>query len=367
MKYVKKYAGLRYDTSVAAEVEQAAARLEALVQTLSLNDLSLSEYGQKYYAYDLRKLTFILQGYAYIILTAAGKLGKNYKDIAIIDHGGGIGLFSFFCKLLGIRTVIYNDFNPVVRADAERIACKLGLTIDHYTVGDAPELVAYIKKNGLTPRVLASRNVIEHVYDIDLFLKTIASIPSPELTIILSTTANVRNPMVSVYTRKAHKRYELVGSPVVWGSKKTIPGTACVDVRKKIIKEEFPTLNEKEYTQLAKQTRGSNVADILINTAVYISTGKLPVEIADPTNTCDPYTGSWVEHLVPLADYKQMAEKNGLSFEYSCGFYSTTYPQKLLNLVTPVLNLFIRMFGKRGLFLAPFMSLVLEKKKKEDL
>jgi hypothetical protein len=361
MKYVKKYSSLKYDATIAEEMELTAAKLEQVICALDLKKLALSSYGESYFRYDRGKITFILQGYVFILLTVAEKLGPRYKEIAIIDHGGGIGLFSFFCKMLGIKTVIYNDYNGVVREDAEKIAQAISLKIDHYSVGDVPAMLDHIRSNGLAPRILVSRNVLEHIYDIDHFLHLMSQVPG-DLSLIMSTTANRKNPLVSIYTRRAHRKYELVGKPVSWGSSVTVPGSACVDVREKIIRDRFPGLKIDEYSQLAKNTRGLIVGDILKKTQAYLSTGKYPVVIPDPTNTCEPYSGNWVEQLVPIREYERMVKKNGFTFDFQCGFYSTRYHQKILNLITPVLNFMIYLLGKKGLFLAPFMMIVADKR-----
>ena len=90
----------------------------------------------------------------------------------------------------------------------------------------------------------------------------------------------------------------------------------------------------------------------------YMATGVMAPAPPHPTNTCDPHTGSWFEHLLPINDYQRLMEKNGFEYFLKNGFYNTNYPQWYLNLITPIVNFEIKLLSTSGILLAPFVSII---------
>lgn len=360
MKFIPK-AILPPDLSQAKLLNDAALVLEKKLLNLNYQSLPLSDYGKRYYAYDLRKLTYMLQSYVFMILWAQYKSKKKFSELTLLDHGGGIGMLSLLAKLAGIKTVIHQDINLVISHDAKLISEQLGIQLDYFVTGNTNDFVAFANSNKLNLNIVGSRNVIEHVYDLNLFFEEISKIESDKLIVFLSTTANEKNPLVNWYTKKQQRIYEQKGSPVAWGEKKIDPENSGINQRKRIIETAFPSLSETEKMKLAKATRGRIKEDVIADVKKYIDSGVFPKELKHPTNTCSPESGSWVEHLLPLIDYKVMIEKNNFTFDYINGFYNTNYHQKILNWITPLVNFKIKIFGKRGTFLSPFISMVAER------
>ena len=360
MKFIPQ-AILPPDLSQAQQLNEAAEKLENLLLKLDYQALSLSDYGKRYYAYDLRKLRYMLQSYVFMLLWAQNKTQKKFSEITLLDHGGGIGMLSLLAKLAGCKTVIHQDINPVISKDAQQIAQALGINLDYFVTGNTADFVAFVNEKKLNLNVLGSRNVIEHVYDLDAFFKDCSQIESDKLLLFLSTTANEKNPLVNWYTKKLQRNFELKGNPVAWGEKKLDPENSGLNQRKKIIATAFADLKESEIAQLAKLTRGRMKADIIADVKAYKQNGILPIELKHPTNTCSPDSGSWVEHLLPLEEYQRMIEKNKFHYAVINGFYNTAYPQFYLNWLTPVVNSSIKMLGKNGTFMAPFISILAEK------
>ncbi|HRH64255.1 MAG TPA: hypothetical protein PLI68_13105 [Bacteroidia bacterium] len=360
MKFIP-LALLPADTSKAKLLNDAATLLENKLLNLNYSSLALSDYGMRYYAYDLRKLTYMLQSYVFMLMWAQTKVKKEFEEITLLDHGGGIGMLSLLAKLAGVKTVIHQDLNPIISNDAKLIAKELGIEIDYFINGDTKEFVDFVNTKNLNLNILGSRNVIEHVYDLDLFFKETSRIKSDKLLLFLSTTANMRNPLVNWYTKKLQVNFEHKGNPVAWGEKKLDPENSGWNQRRKIILLAFPNLSEREVNKLTKATRGKHKADIVSAVQNYLTNGVIPEELSHPTNTCSPESGSWVEHLVPLAEYQRMIENNNFNFSYINGFYNTNYPQKPLNWISPIINFKIKLLGKNATFLAPFISILAEK------
>jgi hypothetical protein len=127
--------------------------------------------------------------------------------------------------------------------------------------------------------------------------------------------------------------------------------------RKEIIAAQFPDLNSSQIEQLATETRGLIKKEIISFSQDFISSGTLKKSLIIGCNTCDPYTGNWAEHLVPIEKYNELFVKNGFDFKVLNGFYNTNYNKKWLNLITPLINIFIKISGKNGIYLAPFIGL----------
>jgi len=51
--------------------------------------------------------------------------------------------------------------------------------------------------------------------------------------------------------------------------------------------------------------------------------GTISYQIADPTNTCDPYTGNWCEHLIDFGWLERTVRSAGFcQVKILAGFYS---------------------------------------------
>jgi hypothetical protein len=174
----------------------------------------------------------------------------------------------------------------------------------------------------------------------------------------LNTTANTQNPLTNIYTKRLQRIYEHEGFSEEWGSRKRDKNNASIEVRKRIIREHINTLNHNEIEKLAASTRGKRKDDIIKCVDRYIATGVMTPALAHPTNTCDPHTGSWFEHLLPIREYEKLIERNGFEYSFKNGFYNLNYPRWYLNLVTPVLNFKINLLSQWGIFLAPFITVI---------
>lgn len=339
-------------------IEKAATELEKQLLTLNIYDLPISDYTKQYYSDHLNKLRYSLQASCFLLLQAIHDTGKKPEQLILVDNGGGVGIFSFLAKKAGISTVIFNDIYDVSCKDAVVIAKHLGISIDHYITGDVDELIEEVKVKGLNVNVVISRNVIEHIYNLDLYFKKIKTITPDALTLVFATTANTKNLLVELYTRRIHRRIEYQDQKQGWGVKETDAKFSHYKIRKEIILELAPALSIKEIEKLTRSTRGLAGEDIQNAVTRYLDRKEHPPKPDHSTNTCDPNTGNWAEHLVSFKQYQIYFQQNGFSFEVIPGFYNTNYSLKMLNIITPIINKLIFAFPKFGLFLAPFIVLV---------
>ena len=358
MKYFPRFTDYPKESRYLNIVNDSAEVLEGKLRNLNYQELPVSDYCKRYYTYDLRKITFMLQAYSVMLTSAIELSRKEASELTLLDHGAGVGILSLLAKLSGIKTVIHQDIDPIISTDARIIADEFGMPAEHYVSGETRDFVEYVNRNNLNLNILGSRNVIEHIYDLDDFFNETSKINSDRLVLYLNTTANSQNPLTNIYTKRLQRIYEHEGFSEEWGSRQRDKKNAAIEVRKRIIKEHVSTLAEIEVEKLAISTRGKRKDDILKCVDDYMATGVLAPAPPHPTNTCDPHTGSWFEHLLPINDYQRLMEKNGFEYFLKNGFYNTNYPQWYLNLITPIVNCEIKLLSTSGIFLAPFVSII---------
>lgn len=336
--------------------EQAVVRLEKKLMKINVDDLDVSEYSKKYFKDYQNKLKYSLQACAFILMHAGQKSGISMEQTVIVDYGAGTGVLAMLAKEVGFGKVIYNDIYEVSCHDAKIIATIANSVADEYVCGEVKALQLYFEKTNSTCNIIVSRNVIEHVYNLESYFKELRNIPHRELTLFFATTANYHNPLTVLYTNKIQRMLEFKGMTTKWGKERDTLQPYLI-TRRKIIESAHTELNNQEINQLAEVTRGLIKEDIHKVVAQYKQTGKIPNANVGGYNTCDPNTGNWAEHLVPLAAYKLLFEKNGFRFELQNGFYNTHYNKKWLNLITPAINFIIRKLGAKGIYFAPFIGL----------
>ena len=358
MKYFPRFTDYPKESGYLNIVNSSAELLEGKLRNLNYQELPVSDYCKRYYAYDLRKIIFMLQAYCIMLASAIQLSRKEASEITLLDHGGGVGILSLLAKLSGIKTVIHQDIDPIISADARIIADELGIPAEHYISGETKDFVEYVNHNNLNLNILGSRNVIEHIYDLEDFFKETSRIESDRLVLYLNTTANAQNPLTNIYTRRLQRIYDRDGFSDEWGSRKREKKNAAMEVRKRIIKEHMNTLGGSEIEKLARSTRGKRRNDIIKCVDDYVATGRMASALSHPTNTCDPNTGSWFEHLLPIKEYQKVVEASGFEYFFKNGFYNVNYPQWYLNLITPILNFKIKLLRTSGTFLAPFITII---------
>jgi 2-polyprenyl-3-methyl-5-hydroxy-6-metoxy-1,4-benzoquinol methylase len=344
------------DNFLTKRFELAVHHLETKLQAIDIESLDVSAYSKKYFKDYQRKLKYSLQACSFILMHALKKTNKNIEEITIVDYGAGTGVLAMLASEVGFGKVIYNDIYDVSCKDAETIAKKASAKAHAYVCGDINVLPNYFNQNMLTCDIIVSRNVIEHIYDLNSYFKTLPSIPNDGLTLFFATTANIKNPLTVWYTNRIQRMLEFKGLTTKWGKERDTLKPYFIS-RKEIIEHAFPQLNEVEVNQLTANTRGLIKEEILEKIKTYLKDGTLPALKVSGYNTCDPNTGNWAEHLVKIDEYQHLFLSNSFDFKIVNGFYNTNYNLKLLNIVTPIVNFGIKILGNAGIYLAPFIGL----------
>ena len=342
-----------------SKIESGCERLFCKLNKVDASKLNISEYNKRYFGDKVKTekaLIDNLQLYAYILSWALHDIQKPIKDIVFMDYGGGHGMLALLARETGVGTVIYNDIYDVSCEDAKTIGNNIDSRADYYVHGTIDDVIKFVNKNSIKCDSVGNHDVIEHIYDIEDFIKKLSLLSKSHLQFFFTSGANNRNPFRRKKMIKKHLYVEYNDRVPEFGMKPTDATRALFDVRKDIISKHSPDLKYWEVEELAKLTRGLVKNDIIEAVDLYKTKGIKPKGLSHPTNTCDPYTGNWFEHLMPHDYLIEQMEKNNFVSAIVPGYYSTlSSPVK--NIIKKSMNLFIRKSGKYGMIIAPFFAI----------
>jgi len=315
-----------------AAVDGAAARLAEKLRRLDVQALPISDYMRKYLTAQLRQLLSTVQRYAYIMAWSLADVAVPLGEIAYLDYGAGIGMLALLARELGVGSVLYNDIYDVSCENGRAIARALRAEADHYILGGIDDVAAYVKGGNLRLDVVASFDVIEHVYDVEDLFRKLPLLSDGPLTILMATSANALNP----FTRRAlmgqQRRFEFEDRLPEVGQKQRDGLRAWSAVRREMIQAYDSELAESDAESLVRATRGQMGEDIRSAIETFRSTGELPPEPRHPTNTCDPYTGNWTEHLMDPDHVLALLRDGGFRAEVLPGYYGpmNSHPKRCI-------------------------------------
>ena len=339
-------------------IQNALHRLRNKIKNLDIEELDISDYNKGYLTKYKNNFDFYAAYYQQLILS----LSLNESDInssTFVDYGGGCGILSYFACELGFENVMYNDLYLTSVDDVKIISSQLGYSIHYFVHGDIQEMADYLKINAMQIDVICSFDVLEHIYDVPQWFEKAKEIPG-EWQLAFITSANGANPMVAKRLKKIHAISENIGFEKSNQWKEIDTHLPYLEIRRNLIQKQFPNLEQNQLDELALRTRGLQKEDMYNKIEKYLNTGIFDYKPNHPTNTCDPYTGNWNEHLIDL-DALQYRLKN---LGYTTQILNTTYAKStnsLLNLPKSILNTIIGFVPRNLLCLSPMYILKINK------
>jgi 2-polyprenyl-3-methyl-5-hydroxy-6-metoxy-1,4-benzoquinol methylase len=360
MKYIIDRPKNNDEKNLFIKIDGCVDFLHLKLKSVDLAGCGLSLYNQRYLKEYLDNYLFFSRFYTQVLIAGLRGLEKPVKDAVFLDYGGGSGFFSLLAKEVGFKTVIYNDIYDVSVGDAKILSRETGIGIDYFICGDAGELVSETQKLHLSVDLICSFEVIEHIYDLKKWFWEIGKIEG-HFSMICSSSANIKNPYIRRKLAKVQRKAEFIGSEKQVGSKDRDTFLPFLEVRKGIIRENFPGLLFEEIESLAHQTRGYEREDLLEAVSQKLSTGAEIKKISHLSNTCDPITGNWAEHLISHRWLKRAAAKAGFAEpQILPGLYTWSGNQTIF-LLKKILNIFIRIFGNKGVMFSPIYIFITKK------
>lgn len=332
-------------------INKKANLLYRQLEQLDLTDTDIDAFGKHYFAshHTGKRLFFSIESSADIIYRSVKKSNKPIAEISFTDYGAGLGTLFLLAGLVGFKQVYFNDYFPQW-ADYARIVCKkLEITISDYINGDIEAVLDHGIKNNIRFDIIASRNVVEHIYDLRGFY---SKIYQSNLTTVChaTTTANYHNIAMRLKHYWYHNKIE----------KKQFKNQ-----RGNYLKELRPGIRANDLNQLVKLTRGRAFCDFTNAVDAYFDKKPIPPVEFLGTNTCDCKTGVWAENLITKENYLQIIEDTGFKATYTAGFWDTHYKNSFVNLFTGFLNKIIKITGSKGYLFAPFVNVVATKNNNE--
>lgn len=339
-----EYTFIHHDDALGRLLNEKANELFLQLRSFDVQQSGISDFGKHYFSahHTGGRLFFSIESSASIIYDSVKKVNKDLADTSFTDYGAGLGTLFLLAGKLGFKMVFYNDLFPEWSDNARAICAQLGIPITDFVTGDIDTLIEYGKKNALYFDIIASRNVIEHIYSLRNFYTTLYR---SQLTTLCyaTTTANFHNPAMRLkhylYHAKMEKKYYR-------------------KQREEEIRRLAPRVNKHDLGQLIKLTRGRAFNDL--SDAVKLFLDKKPVPPVEflGTNTCDCKNGVWAENIITRKNYAHIIETAGFSLDYSAGFWDTHYKYSLANGITRLFNRIISVLGKKGYWLSPFVKVV---------
>ena len=323
-------------------INAQASELYKRAKQLDAGSLGIPAYCLAYFnSSHSKRLFFSIETSAHLLYRSITMVGKPPSDIVLMDYGAGVGTLYILAKMIGCNTVIYNDHLPDWRLSAQLIAEAVNVRIDQYVVGDIGDCLNSLFEMHLNCDIITSRNVIEHIYKLDWFYNAIYQRQSKAI-IFSSTTANKQNPISAVKHAIWHRKWEKV-----YRGKRAVA-----------IERQSHGLSATKIKVLSKATRGLAASDLEEAIEEYRRSGKKPDPRTIGSNTCDPSTGVWAEHLVSQEAYRALINEKHYSVSFLPGFWDTHYNNNYMNLAGRILNKIIAAGGKAGMVLAPFIYVI---------
>jgi len=337
-----------HDDDTARLINDRANHLYQKLAVLDTSDSGIDEMGRNYFNshHGGSRLFFSVQSSADIIYQSVKKTNRPIAGLTFIDYGAGLGTLFLLAGMVGFKKVYFNDYFPQWAVYARIIADKLGIRIDDYISGDIDAVIEYGRSNQIHFDIIASRNVVEHIYRLRDFYAKLYNSGIADIC-FATTTANFHNPAMRLKHYWLHHKVER---------------STYKNQRELFIRELVSDIQKKDLDAVVKLTRGMAFEDLTNAVGLYFKGEPIPPVEFLRTNTCDCRTGVWAENLLTRKNYVAIIEQAGFKATYTAGFWDTHYKYPVVNLITGLLNRLIKLSGKKGYWFAPFVNITAVKK-----
>ncbi len=316
-----------------------------------INPMSITHetYCNTYLSHLLTHRLYYLEIYAAVIQRVVSHIPKPIHEIKVIDFGAGNGLLGLFAAFCGFEKIVLHERDASFFQSAQKLAEVLEISQCLFVCGDENKFSEYDPT--FEADALISTDVIEHVYDVDAFIKNVRS-KFPNCMMVHTTAANAANPFITRRLKKLQLKDEWKGSHPKLGKLAFAESHASYySIRKKIILTVSKDIDHEMLNILTIRTRGMIEEDIVHSVQNYLNDGVIPQEPAHPTNTCNPYTGSWTERLISAEEYRNIFQKYYQHFLIDPGFYNE-FISGMKAVLYEKANIYIK---KTGLTFSPFI------------
>lgn len=326
------------------------------LKQVKVEQLQLEEYPAQYLHRLLEHQLYYLHMYAAVLNKATEEAGCKKEELIVIDYGCGNGLLGLFAKFCQCKAVYLVDHNAAFLQAALKLSTALAMEVNGFIQGDIEDVENYFI-NKAKPSAIIGTDVIEHIYNLETFFRSIARI-NPGMVTVFTTASVTDNYFKSRQLIKLQYKDEHLGSNALHASTNNpFAGLPFKKIREQLIKNYAPDLQDEQVLSLSISTRGLQQTDIKKAVDEFKHSGTLPTPPIHATNTCDPITGSWTERLLTIDEYSQLYKQAGFSLKVYNGFYSE-WQSGVKALVLGMVNRCIKLLKHKGRFITPFIILV---------
>lgn len=300
----------------ASQITSFKSKLNAVDSAAISNDLLVKNYLQKV----VEQQDYYLKIYSWVLENALQQTTKSIHQISFLDFGCGNGLFAIFAKHCGFKKVYGCDFNNNFVEASKALSNAMNIAVDDWFMCSEETLLS--KCNNLNLDIVAGTDVIEHIYNLNTFFTNMHSL-NPQMITAFTTASVFENHFKrrSLYSLMYQDEY--IGSNALEAtSKDEFAGMPYLEIRKRIIANEFPELDPIAILSLATATRGLRKNDIIVYVNQYRIDGLIKPILLDKHNTCDPITGNFTERMMMLKEYKNLYAQFNFELDVICGFYA---------------------------------------------
>ena len=327
-----------------------------LTDRVIVENISPETYCKKYLNHLLQHRKYYLSIYADVLEKLMFHTKKKQSEVVFIDIGSGNGMLALFAKFCGFKKVFINDIDGKFIVAAQNLSLQMEIPIDGFICGDIHAVKLSLK--GEMPDAVAGTDVIEHIYDLHVFFKTLLQI-NPGMITIFTTASNPKNYFKLRKLKQLQLRDEYKGGTpedfILFGDSPLEP---FFKIRQEIIRSQFSEISDESLFKLVKATRGMQTHDILASVKKYKLDRTIPIGLSHPTNTCNPLTGSWTERILPIKEYELIYDLNSMCLKVYNGFYDE-YKKGLKKILNKFLNKMVLMFG---IYFSPYIIFAGSKK-----
>jgi 2-polyprenyl-3-methyl-5-hydroxy-6-metoxy-1,4-benzoquinol methylase len=336
---------LNIKTPLANLINEKCNELFVALPNLDIDALPFEPFFKMYFKKcHLERGHFTLETSAKLLYDAILATGKPHQEVVMMDYGAGLGTLYLLAKMIGVKKIIYNDLILEFATPAMAVDKALGIVMDEYIIGDTEATCKILQEKNIECDVIVSRNVIEHIYNLEEYFKIIFQY-QPKAILYNSTTANWNNP--AAHAQHIYLHYK--AKPIL------------IDKKIAKIKTHIPSIDDMSAKTLAYFLIQHGGVEFDEAVAKYKLDKIMPKHKGDYTNVCDE-TGNWREHLLPYKKYRALAPQYNL--EFLPGFWDTHYKNPIKKYLGKTMNFISKVLGKKGVWSASFIYVVARPKVK---
>ena len=238
------------------------------------------------------------------------------KDARVLDLGCGFGLLSILLSLEGAREVVGYDLNTEKITLFKKFIQYLGEEPQNVKplLGDSVK----IDFPGQTFDVVIANEVFSHIRDCDTSLQEVFRVLKPGGRFLVRDGNNRLFFPGRMKRRRFWKRIERGPVETHWFRSTDIP-IPYVEIRKKMIMEQFPQIDYRRIEWLSKETAGMYCNEIIEAVKKFENNGKTIHKPKFPYR--NPMTGEYPEREIDPLIFKKNLKKLGFKVSFVPYFY----------------------------------------------